>query len=64
MTQTLTDCQPMITCYRCGKAILSGEGRYNVFPRHSFCSWACLQETLPEIAEAIRLFVSEPRQVP
>jgi len=62
MTQALTDCHPAITCYRCGKVILPGEGRYNVFPDESYCSWTCLHAMLPEIAEAIRLFVREPRQ--
>lgn len=61
MAQTQID--QAVTCYRCGEPILSGEGRYNVLPRESYCSWRCLQRSLPHIAEAIAQFVKELRQV-
>ena len=52
-----------ITCYRCGVPLRSGQGRYNVLPKESYCSLECLRETMPHIAEAIVLFAKEPRQV-
>ena len=63
MTQVQTDQAQTVTCYRCSRAILPGEGRYNVLPGESYCSWACLQQTLPHIAEAIVQFTQEPRQI-
>ena len=63
MEQVLADQHPMVTCYRCGKPILPGEGRYNVLPDESYCSWECLWQTLPHIAEAMRRFTGEPRQL-
>jgi len=62
MEQTVTDPASPVRCYRCDTVIPAGAGRYNVFPGESYCSWTCLHERLPEIAEAIRLFVREPRQ--
>jgi len=62
-TEVQTDQSRMVVCYRCDTPILPGEGRYNVLPGESYCSWACLQRTLPHIAEAIRLFVKESRPV-
>ena len=64
ITQPHTEQSRTVTCYRCGKPILHGEGRYHVFSGESYCSWTCLSHTLPHIAEAIRLFVREPRQIP
>lgn len=52
-----------VACYRCGVPILPGQGRYNVFPRESYCSWDCLRESAPHIAETITLFVREPIDV-
>ena len=62
MDQTLVD--PPIQCYRCGRPIPQGEGRYNVLPKESYCSWTCLYLSLPHIAEAIGWFVREPHQFP
>ena len=53
----------MVTCYRCGQPILLGQGRYNVLPDESYCSFECLRQSLPHIAEAIALFAKEPRQI-
>jgi len=53
----------MVTCYRCGQPILLGQGRYNVLPDESYCSFECLRQSLPHIAEAIAQFAAEPRQV-
>ena len=53
----------MVTCYRCGQPILLGQGRYNVLPDESYCSFECLRQSLPHIAEAIEAFTREPRQV-
>lgn len=50
-------------CYRCGQPILLGQGCYNVLPNESYCSFECLRQSLPHIAEAIVLFTKEPRQV-
>jgi len=61
MEQTKENQDIMVTCYRCGQPILLGQGCYNVLPWESYCSFECLRQTLPHIAEAIRLFVSEPR---
>ncbi|MDP3723972.1 MAG: hypothetical protein Q8R91_10865 [Candidatus Omnitrophota bacterium] len=63
MDQTQQTEEILVTCYRCGQPILLGQGRYNVFPGESYCSWTCLQQTLPHIAEAIRLFVDASRPV-
>ena len=52
-----------VVCYRCNTPIMPGEGRYNVLPGESYCSWACLHQTLPHVAEAIRLFVRAPRHL-
>ena len=60
MEQTNQDQELMVTCYRCGRPILLGQGRYNVLPEESYCSFECLQKSLPHIAEAIRQFVGEP----
>jgi len=49
-------------CYRCGQPILLGQGRYNVLPDESYCSFECLRQSLPHIAEAIEAFAREPRQ--
>lgn len=62
MAPIQTDHVRMVICYRCGNAILPGEGRYHVLPGESYCSWGCLQQTLPHIAEAIARFAREPRQ--
>ena len=62
MDQTLID--PPIQCYRCRRPISLGEGRYNVLPQESYCSWTCLSLSLPHIAEAIGWFAREPRQLP
>ena len=53
----------MVTCYRCGRPILLGQGRYNVLPDESYCSFECLRQSLPHIAEAIEAFAREPRQI-
>ena len=52
----------MVTCYRCGQPILLGQGRYNVLPDESYCSFECLRQSLPHIAEAIAQFTREPSQ--
>jgi len=59
---SLTD-QTIVSCYRCGRPILLGQGRYNVLPDESYCSFECLRQSLPHIAEAIEAFAREPRQV-
>ena len=63
MDQTQRTEEIMVTCYRCGQPILLGQGRYNVLPNESYCSFECLRQSLPHIAEAIELFAREPRQV-
>ena len=60
MEQTNQDQELMVTCYRCGQPILLGQGRYNVLPNESYCSFKCLRQSLPHIAEAIALFEKEP----
>lgn len=60
MEQTQRTEEVMVTCYRCGRPILLGQGRYNVLPNESYCSFECLRQSLPHIAEAIRHFVGEP----
>jgi len=61
MERTNQDQELMVSCYRCGRPILLGQGRYNVLPDESYCSFDCLRQSLPHIAEAITLFVKEPR---
>ena len=56
MEQTQRAEEIMVTCYRCGQPILLGQGRYNVLPDQSYCSFECLRQSLPHIAEAIQLF--------
>ena len=63
MEQTSRTEDTMVTCYRCGQPILLGQGRYNVLPDESYCSFECLRQSLPHIAEAIQLFVNESRPV-
>jgi len=63
MEQTPGTKELMVTCYRCGQPILLGQGRYNVLPDESYCSFECLRQSLPHIAEGIALFTKEPRQV-
>lgn len=63
MEQTPRTEELMVSCYRCGQPILLGQGRYNVLPHESYCSFDCLRQSLPHIAEAIALFAKEPRQV-
>ncbi len=63
MTALQTDQIQTVTCYRCGNLIRPGEGRYNVLPDESYCSWTCLHLSLPHIAEAIRWFARKPRQL-
>ena len=63
MGHTEYDDSTMVTCYRCGQPILLGQGRYNVLPWESYCSFECLRQSLPHIAEAMRQFAKEPRQV-
>ena len=62
MEQTPRTEELMVSCYRCGQPILLGQGRYNVLPHESYCSFDCLRQSLPHIAEAIALFAKEPRQ--
>ncbi len=62
MEQTPGAEELMVSCYRCGQPILLGQGRYNVLPWASYCSWECLWQRLPQIAEAIARFVDEPSQ--
>ena len=62
MDQTQRTEEIMVICYRCGRLICPGEGRYNVLPQEAYCSWTCLHLSLPHIAEAIRWFATEPRQ--
>ena len=50
MEQTNQDQEIMVTCYRCGRPILLGQGRYNVLPDESYCSFECLRQSLPHIA--------------
>jgi len=59
MDQTPGTEEIMVTCYRCGQPILLGQGRYNVLPDESYCSFECLRQSLPHIAEAIAQFTSE-----
>jgi len=63
MEQTQRTEEIMVTCYRCGQPILLGQGRYNVLPDESYCSFECLRQSLPHIAEAIAQFTKEPRQI-
>ncbi len=60
---TALETQHTVTCYRCGVSIQPGQGRYHVFPRESYCSFECLRQALPHIAEAITQFAQEPRQI-
>ena len=60
MEQTPRTEELMVTCYRCGQPILLGQGRYNVLPDESYCSFECLRQSLTRIADAIRRFVGEP----
>ena len=60
MDQTPRTEELMVTCYRCGQPILLGQGRYNVLPDESYCSFECLRQSLPHIAEAIQQFRQEP----
>ena len=62
MEQTPRTEELMVSCSRCGQPILLGQGRYNVLPHESYCSFDCLRQSLPHIAEAIALFAKEPRQ--
>lgn len=50
MEQTQRTEDIMVTCYRCGRPILLGQGRYNVLPDESYCSFECLRQSLPHIA--------------
>jgi len=59
---SLTD-QTIVSCYRCGRPILLGQGRYNVLPDESYCSFECLRQFLTHIAEAIEAFAREPPQL-
>ena len=63
-TQIQTDHVQTVTCSCRDTSILPGEGRYNVLPGESYCSWACLYQTSPHIAEAIVLFVRAPHPFP
>ena len=63
MDQTQRTEELMVTCYRCGQPILLGQGRYNVLPDESYCSFECLRQSLPHIAETIAQFTKEPRQI-
>ena len=63
MEQTPRTEELMVSCYRCGQPILLGQGRYHVLPDESYCSFECLRQSLPHIAEAIALFAKEPRQI-
>lgn len=62
MDQTQRTEEIMMTCYRYGQPILLGQGRYNVLLDESYCSFECLRQSLPHIAEAIGWFAKEPRQ--
>ena len=48
MDQTPRTEELMVTCYRCGQPILLGQGRYNVLPDESYCSFECLRQSLPQ----------------
>ena len=63
MDQTPRTEERTVTCSRCGQPIRLGQGRYNVLPDEAYCSFECLRQSLPHIAEAIELFAREPRQV-